>query len=294
MNIQWYPGHMTKTRRAMQESLNMVDVVIELLDARIPQSSQNPDIDQMAQKKARVVVLNKADLADPAVTAAWTAAFQNKGYAVVVADSAKGKGVKEAAAAAIGLMHEKIERQKARGLKNVTIRAMVAGIPNVGKSTFINQAAGKATAKTGDKPGVTRGKQWIKVRPGFELMDTPGILWPKFEDQTVGQKLAFCGSVSDLVVDNEALAAELAARLIALAPGAYAARYGDEVLTEGEDAGIHSLEALARKRGFLKKGGSLDTERAAKILLDEFRGGKLGRISLEKPEEALATEAPEA
>lgn len=294
MNIQWYPGHMTKTRRAMQESLNMVDVVIELLDARIPQSSQNPDIDQMAQKKARVVVLNKADLADPAVTAAWTAAFQKKGYAVVVADSAKGKGVKEAAAAAIGLMHEKIERQKARGLKNVTIRAMVAGIPNVGKSTFINQAAGKATAKTGDKPGMTRGKQWIKVRPGFELMDTPGILWPKFEDQTVGQKLAFCGSVSDLVVDNEALAAELAARLIALAPGAYAARYGDEVLTEGEDAGIHSLEALARKRGFLKKGGSLDTERAAKILLDEFRGGKLGRISLEKPGEALAMEAPEA
>ena len=294
MNIQWYPGHMTKTRRAMQESLNMVDVVIELLDARIPQSSQNPDIDQMAQKKARVVVLNKADLADPAVTAAWTAALQKKGYAVVIADSAKGKGVKEAAAAAIGLMHEKIERQKARGLKNVTIRAMVAGIPNVGKSTFINQAAGKATAKTGDKPGVTRGKQWIKVRPGFELMDTPGILWPKFEDQTVGQKLAFCGSVSDVVVDNEALAAKLAARLIALAPGAYAARYGDEVLTEGEDAGIHSLEALARKRGFLKKGGSLDTERAAKILLDEFRGGKLGRISLERPEEALATEASEA
>lgn len=282
MNIQWYPGHMTKTRRMMNENLSLVDVVIELLDARIPYSSKNPDIDELAKNKYRVIVLNKADLAEEAATAVWSAYFKEKGFAVVLADSVKGRGIQEAAAAAAKLMEEKIARQKARGRVFVPIRAMVVGIPNVGKSTFINKTAGKTMAKTGDKPGVTRGKQWIKVKKDFELLDTPGILWPKFEDQEVGLKLAFCGAVNDDIVDQETLATALIALLQQKAPAALAGRY--EVTVDGIPA-HEVLREIAETRGFKSKGGEADTSRAAKILLDEYRGGKLGRLTLELPQD---------
>lgn len=283
MNIQWYPGHMTKTRRMMQENLSLVDVVIELIDARIPYSSKNPDIDELAKNKFRIIVMNKSDLADERSTAKWVAYFEEKGFKVILADSVAGKGVKSVTDVARELMAEKVARLKARGRLFVPIRSMIVGIPNVGKSTFINKYVGKTTAKTGDKPGVTRGKQWIKVKKDFELLDTPGILWPKFEDQQVGLKLAFTGAINDDILDIETMAIEFIHLLMKVAPDALKTRY--EVNYESGDAPHEIFTKIGAFRGFLTKGGGVDTLRCARILMDEYRGGKLGRISLELPED---------
>ena len=209
MHIQWYPGHMTKTRRMMEETISLVDIVIELVDARIPYSSKNPDLDELAKNKHRILLMNKSDLADPAATEIWTKYFEEKGFHVIEMNAIKGTGMADVTNAARALMKDKIEKLRARGRINVPIRAMIAGIPNVGKSTFINKYVGKTTAKTGDKPGVTRGKQWIKLKKDFELLDTPGILWPKFEDQQVGLKLAFTGAINDDILDSQTLATAL-------------------------------------------------------------------------------------
>ena len=283
MNIQWYPGHMTKTMRMLQENISLVDIVIELLDARIPYSSKNPDIDKLAQNKKRIIILNKADLADESANAAWTSHFAERGIEVVSVNSTTGKGLDAVTAAAKALMQEKLERLRAKGRIFVPTRAMIVGVPNVGKSTLINRYAGSSMAKTADKPGVTRSKQWIKVRKDFELLDTPGILWPKFDDQFVGISLAATGAVNDDILDTQTLACELIKRLAGLYPDALTKRYGVEPLTEGAEP-FDVLTQIAAARGFLQKGGAMDTERAAIILIDEFRGGRLGRISLERPD----------
>ena len=282
MNIQWYPGHMTKTMRMLQENISLVDIVIELLDARIPYSSKNPDIDKLAQNKKRIVILNKADLADESANAAWTSHFAEKGIGVVTVNSLAGKGLDGVTAASKELMKEKLERLRAKGRIFVPTRAMIVGVPNVGKSTLINRYAGAAMAKTADRPGVTRSKQWIKVRKDFELLDTPGILWPKFDDAFVGVSLALTGAVNDDILDAQTLACELIKRLSGLYPDALTKRYGIAPMAEGAEP-FHTLTEIAAARGFLQKGGVADTERAAIILIDEFRGGKLGRISLERP-----------
>ncbi len=283
MNIQWYPGHMTKTIRMMKENIALVDVVIELLDARIPYSSKNPDIDELAKNKRRIIVMNKSDLADPEKTAVWKEYFENKGFMVILSDAVKGTGVGKVSEAARILMRDKIEREKSRGRMFVPIRAMIAGIPNVGKSTFINKSVGKTTAKTGDKPGVTKGKQWIRLKKDFELLDTPGILWPKFEDEEVGLKLAMIGSINDDILDTETLCVEFINLMMVVDPDALRGRYKVEFDTIEEPHLV--LENIARTRGFIKKGGELDCERASKIILDEFRGGKMGKITLELPED---------
>ena len=283
MNIQWYPGHMTKTRRMMNENISLVDVVIELLDARIPYSSKNPDIDELAKNKRRIVVMNKSDLADPVKTEIWKKYFEEQGFTVILADALKGTGVNKVADAARTLMKDKIEREKARGRLFVPIRSMICGIPNVGKSTFINKVVGKTTAKAGDKPGVTRGKQWIRLKKDFELLDTPGILWPKFEDEEVGLKLAVIGSINDDIIDLETLCTELINMLVVINPDSIKKRYKVEFDTIEEPHAI--LEKIARARGFIKKGGEADCLRAAVIILDEFRGGKIGKITLELPED---------
>ena len=282
MNIQWYPGHMTKARRMMQENIALVDIVIELLDARIPYSSKNPDIDPLANGKKRLVLLNKADLADPAATAAWTVYYEARGFAVVQTDAAHGKGMQGIADAARELMREKVERLRRRGRIFVPTRAMIAGIPNVGKSTLINQIVGKHMTRTSDRPGVTRGKQWVKIKKDFELLDTPGILWPKFEDQTVGLHLAFTGAVKDDIMDIDTLAQKLIDKLRVVSPGCLTRRYG--VTVHENDLAADILIKIAEARGFKIKGGEADAGRAAITLLDEFRGGKLGRITLEWPE----------
>lgn len=281
MNIQWYPGHMTKTRRMMEENLSLVDVVIELLDARIPYSSKNPDIDTLAKNKRRIIVMNKSDLADPAKTEIWKKYFENKGFTVILSDAVKGTGVNKVSDAARVLMKDKIEKEKARGRLFVPIRAMIVGIPNVGKSTFINKSVGKTTAKTGDKPGVTKGKQWIRLKKDFELLDTPGILWPKFEDEEVGLKLAMIGSINDDILDTETLCTEFINLMMSIDPDRIRNRYKAEFDTIEEPHDI--LEKIAAARGFIKKGGEPDCGRAAKIILDEFRGGKIGKITLELP-----------
>ncbi len=283
MNIQWYPGHMTKTRRMMEENLSLVDVVIELLDARVPYSSKNPDIDSLAKNKRRIIVMNKSDLADPAKTEIWKKYFEAQGFTVILADAVKGTGVNKVSEAARELMKEKIEREKARGRLFVPIRAMIVGIPNVGKSTFINKSVGKTTAKTGDKPGVTKGKQWIRLKKDFELLDTPGILWPKFEDEEVGLKLAMIGSINDDILDTETLCTEFINLMMSIDADSIRNRYKVEFDTIDEPHDI--LEKIAEARGFVKKGGEADCGRAAKIMLDEFRGGKIGRITLELPED---------
>ena len=282
MNIQWYPGHMTKTMRMLKENISLVDIVIELLDARIPYSSKNPDIDKLAQNKKRIIILNKADLADEAVNAAWTARFAEQGIEVVTVNAVAGKGLDGVSAAAKALMQEKLDRLRAKGRIFVPTRAMIVGVPNVGKSTLINRYAGAALAKTADRPGVTRSKQWIKVRKDFELLDTPGILWPKFDDAFVGGSLALTGAVNDNILDTQTLACELIARLSKLYPEALPKRYGVAPHAEGTEP-LDTLVKIAEARGFLQKGGTPDTERASIILIDEFRGGKLGRISLERP-----------
>jgi len=283
MNIQWYPGHMTKTMRMLQENISLVDIVIELLDARIPRSSKNPDIDRLAQNKKRIIVLNKADLADESANVAWANHFASGETTVVPVNAVSGKGLEAVTAAAKELMKEKQERLRAKGRIFVPTRAMIVGVPNVGKSTLINRYAGVAIAKAADKPGVTRSKQWIKIRKDFELLDTPGILWPKFDDPAVGVNLAVTGAVNDDILDTQTLACELIKRLMRLYPSAVPARYGIEAPAP-EAEPFYVLEQIAAARGFLQKGGALDMERAAIILIDEFRGGKLGRISLERPD----------
>ena len=287
MNIQWYPGHMTKTKRMMAENISLVDIVIELVDARIPYSSKNPDIDDLAKNKYRILLLNKCDLAEQKATALWEQYYKQKGFEVIQVNSIKGTGMTEVTNAARELMKEKIERQKARGRLFVPIRSMIVGIPNVGKSTFINKYVGKTTAKTGDKPGVTRGKQWIKLKKDFELLDTPGILWPKFDDKEVGLKLAFTGAVNDDILDLITLATELINHLLLRHSELLQNRYQITFDTIEEPHII--LEKIAIARGFKQKGGEPDIDRASKILLDEYRGGKLGNITLESPEELETT-----
>ena len=285
MNVQWYPGHMTKAKRQMQEDLKLIDLIIELVDARVPPSSRNPDIDSLGQNKARLIILNKADLADERQNEAWTEYFTEKGFHVVQVDSRKGGGMKRVQAMIQEACREKTERDRRRGIKNRPVRAMVAGIPNVGKSTFINTFAGKACAKTGNKPGVTRGKQWIRLNKNVELLDTPGILWPKFEDQKVGERLACIGSVKDDLLNLEELSLLLIDYLKERYPGVLAKRYG----IEEEKEALKVLEEIAKVRGCLKRGEELDYEKAAGLIFDDFRSGKTGRITLEwAPEEQKA------
>ncbi|BDF67567.1 ribosome biogenesis GTPase A [Oscillospiraceae bacterium] len=290
MNIQWYPGHMTKTRRQIEADLGQVDMVAEIVDARIPISSRNPDIDALVGVKPRLIVLNRADQADPAGNRAWAQAFQTQGHAVLETDAKTGKGVSRFSAVSKELLREQIERWRAKGQVGRPVRAMVVGVPNVGKSTFINQVAKRKSAKAGDRPGVTRGKQWVTVDAGLSLLDTPGILWPKFEDERVGRHLAYTGAVKDDIMDVETLACHLMDDLARRYPSALRERYKLELLQrqEEQDAvayGYELLRAGAGKRGFLISGGEADTERMARILLDEFRGGKLGNFTLELPQE---------
>lgn len=277
MNFQWYPGHMTKARRMMQENIKLIDLVIELVDARIPMSSRNPDIDELGRGRARLILLNKSDLADDRCTDEWVAYFKGKGYSVVKVNSRKGGGMKSIQNVIQEACREKIERDRKRGILNRPVRAMVVGIPNVGKSTFINFLAGKACAKTGNKPGVTKGKQWIRLNKNVELLDTPGILWPKFEDQTVGLRLALIGSIKDEIMNIEELAAELCGFMKKEYPGRLAEKYAvDEV----ED-NYQMLEQIAESRHCLVRGNELDTKKAASMLLDDFRNGKIGPLTLE-------------
>ncbi|MEG1072502.1 MAG: ribosome biogenesis GTPase YlqF [Oscillospiraceae bacterium] len=285
MNIQWYPGHMTKTRRQIEADLKNVDMVAELIDARIPIASRNPDIDAIVGDKPRLVVLNRADQADPAANKAWTAYLRNRGITVLETDSKEGTGIPQFSATIKTILKDKIAIWRAKGQVGRIVRVMVVGVPNVGKSTFINKVAKKKSAKAGDRPGVTRGKQWVAVDAGLDLMDTPGILWPRFEDEKIGLHLAFTGAVKDEIMDIEALACKLLSLLAERYPKALSERYKMD-LPEGAE-GWQLLELAARKRGFLISGGEVDTERMANILLDEFRGGKLGRITLELPEEVL-------
>lgn len=277
MNVQWYPGHMTKAKRQMQEDLKLIDLIIELVDARVPLSSRNPDIDRLGQNKSRLILLNKADLADERQNEAWKEYFQKKGFYVVKVDSRNGAGMKAIQNVIQEACKEKIERDRRRGIKNRPIRAMVAGIPNVGKSTFINTFAGKACAKTGNKPGVTKGKQWIRLNKNVELLDTPGILWPKFEDQQVGIRLACVGSIKDDILNMEELALLLIDYLRTNYSGLLEKRYG--ISEEGKDVDV--LGEIAKARGCLKKGEELDYVKASGLLFDDFRGGKIGRITLE-------------
>lgn len=281
MQFQWYPGHMTKARRQMQEDLKLIDLVIELVDARIPQSSRNPDIDELGKNKARLILMNKADLADPDKSERWRAYFKSKGYFVVRLDARSKKGMKQIQEEIAQACQKKIERDRRRGILNRPVRAMVVGIPNVGKSTFINTYAGKACTKTGNKPGVTKGKQWIRLNKGVELLDTPGILWPKFEDQSVGLKLALIGSIKDDLLNADELAEELVRMLVKDYPGALAERYGVQ-----EDAGIAEiLGMIARNKKCVKKGDELDYAKAAVMIVEDFRNGRIGRLTIEMPEE---------
>lgn len=284
--FQWYPGHMTKARRAMQEDIKLVDMVIELVDARIPQASRNPDIDSLSRGKARVIVLNKADLADERWNKEWASYYQSKGCHVVMLDSRKRSSVKKVQEIIAQAGKAKMERDRKRGILNRPIRAMVAGIPNVGKSTFINTIAGKAAAKTGNKPGVTRGNQWIKLNKSIELLDTPGILWPKFEDQTVGLRLALIGSIRDDIMNTEELACETILFMKQFYPGVLEERYQlDQVVCQDIKEASIWLERIAEFRHCLAKGGAFDVEKAAALVLDDFRSGRLGRITLEFPEQ---------
>ena len=283
LNIQWFPCHMTKAGRMIEENVKLVDAVCELLDARIPSASRNPDIDRLTGGKPRLVILNRVDLADPNMTAKWRAYFKAQGLDVLETDSKSGKGVQNFPAAVRRILKDKLAAYAAKGQATRPLRVMVLGIPNVGKSTFINKVAGKKAAAVSDRPGVTRGRQWISVDRGLELLDTPGILWPRFDSQEVGELLAVTGAVKDDVLDRETLAANLLIRLRKLYPEAVNARY--KLTDEDGEAGWQLLEAAAKKRGFLAGRGEYDTERMSAVLLDEFRGGKLGRMTLEAPDE---------
>ena len=284
MNYQWYPGHMTKAVRSMQEDIKLVDLVVEVLDARIPISSRNPDIDSLANNKARLVLLNKADLADNKYNEKWVAYFKDKGITALLINAKTGNGLKGIQAAVQEACKKKIQRDRKRGIKNRPVRAMVVGIPNVGKSTFINAYAGRACAKTGNKPGVTKGKQWIRLGKNLELLDTPGILWPKFESQIIGRNIAFIGSMNDQIIQIEELALDLIEVLEKLYPGILKTRYEEEtpIKIETEDTKVQMLYQICESRKCYKKGEEYDTEKAAALLMDDFRNGRLGRITLEQ------------
>lgn len=281
MNIQWYPGHMTKTRRQMEGDLKLVDAVCEIVDARIPLSSRNPDIDSICGNKPRIIVLNRMDLADPAATKIWTNYFKNQGMTVVVTDCKTKKGISNLEPAVRSACAEKIARDQARGM-NRSLRVMVVGIPNVGKSTLINQVSNRKGAKAENRPGVTRGKQWVTVSNTLQLLDTPGILWPKFEDPEVGLRLAFTGAIKEDVIDFEDLACRLMKLLWERYPDAIRSRYGIDA--EPDAQGYELMELAGKKRGFLLARGEINTERMCKVLLDEYRSGKLGKFTLEMPE----------
>ena len=279
MNYQWYPGHMTKAKRMMQENIKLIDLIIELVDARIPMSSRNPDINELGKGKFRIILLNKSDLADPAVNKQWVQYFKEQGAGVLEINSKSGAGIKNIHSLIQEVCREKIERDRKRGIVNRPIRAMVVGIPNVGKSTFINSLVGKAAAKTGNKPGVTKGKQWISLNKNMELLDTPGILWPKFEDQQVGMRLAFIGSINDEIMIMDELACDLIHVIREQYPNALSERYEIELKEKDVDV----LYDIAENRKCYGKGGALDLDKAANILIDDFRSGKLGRMSFENP-----------
>jgi ribosome biogenesis GTPase A len=281
MLIQWYPGHMAKAKRLVQDHLKLVDVVIELVDARIPASSRNPMISEIVQNKPRIIALNKADLANPQLTQEWVAVFKQEGIPAVAVESLGGKGLHELIAATKLAASIKMAAIVAKGRKERAVRAMIIGIPNVGKSSLINRLAGTGNVKTGDRPGVTKGKQWIKVGKDFELLDTPGILWPKFEDQEVGIKLALTGAISDDIVNVEELALQLLSHLKETYPAGLMDRYKLEDLPDSDE---ELLMAIGRKRGFLQAGGIVDLEKAARTVLLEFRAGKMGFITLDIPE----------
>lgn len=281
MNLQWFPGHMTKTRRMIEENLKLIDVVIELVDARIPLSSRNPQIDEIVKGKPRLLLLNKADIASAEQNKAWVRYFEEQGISAMAISSTGGKGFGEIAVRCRALLKDKIARDKEKGIVNRPIKIMVVGVPNVGKSSFINKLSGRKSAKTGDRPGVTTGKQWIRLDNGLELLDTPGILWPKFEDQQVGLKLAYTGAIRDEVVDIEELACHFLLLLKENHKEELKTRYKMEDIEELD--GYEMLCLLGRKRGFVVSGGEIDTLRAAAVLLDEFRGAKLGNITLETP-----------
>ena len=283
-SIQWFPGHMAKTRRLIGESLSLVDLVIELTDARIPQSSRNPELDKWLSDKPRIIILNKSDCADENITKQWVEYYKKKGIRAVMADCKSGKGVAGIIPAVKAELTELLERRVAKGIAGKPIRVMVVGIPNVGKSSLINKLAGSKRAKVEDRPGVTRGRQWVKISNELELLDMPGVLWPKFEDQTVGEHLAFTGAVKDDVIDIELLAMRLLQLLNRDYPQLLQERYKVEAAEDTE--AYELLTMVGRKRGMLISGGEVNTERAAITVLDEYRSGKLGRISLEKPPKA--------
>ena len=282
-NINWFPGHMTKTRRVMEKTQKLIDIVIELVDARLPLSSRNPSIDEIFPSKPRMLVLNKADIADDRLNKEWERYFRNKGLYAKSVSSTSGKSLNDVFADCREILKEKIERDKQRGLVNRPVKVMVVGIPNVGKSSFINKLSGRKSAITGDRPGVTRGQQWIRLKNGFEILDTPGILWPKFEDESVGEKLAFTGAIKDEILDTEYIAVKLIKFLSEYYPQSLEQRYKMQDFNNLD--GYELLQMMGKKRGFVVSGGEIDTERAAKILLDEFRGAKLGKITLEKPQD---------
>ena len=281
MHYQWYPGHMSKAKRQMQEDIKLIDVIIELVDARIPYSSKNPDIDTLAKGKDRVILLNKADLADERATAAFKKFYEEKGFHVCTVNSKGGNGVKNVMNTVRTACKEKIEKDRARGIIGRPIRAMIVGIPNVGKSTFINSFAGKACAKTGNKPGVTKGKQWIRLNKELELLDTPGILWPKFDDQKVGLHIAMIGSINEDILDQNELAIKLLDYIMTNYNGYIKNRYN----VEEEGTGSEMLSKIADKRACKKKGGELDLEKMSSFIVDDFRGGRLGKVTLERPED---------
>ena len=281
MNIQWFPGHMTKTQRMMEENIKLIDIIIEIVDARLPLSSRNPKIDEIAGNKPRLLLLNKSDIADPEITAQWEEYFLAKGIPTAVISSTGNKKLNFIFSKCRQILADKIQKEKEKGITNRSVKVMIVGVPNVGKSSLINKLSGRKSAITGDRPGVTKGKQWIRLDNGIELLDTPGILWPKFEDAQVGKKLAFTGAIKDEIMDIE----ELDCHLLTFFRDNYPSRLTERYkMTDFEDMEPYDmLIMLGRKRGFVISGGETDTERAAKILLDEFRGAKLGNITLEKP-----------
>lgn len=282
MNVQWFPGHMAKTRRLIEENLKLVDIVVELLDARLPMSSRNPQIDEIVKDKPRLILLNKSDIADKEITKKWIEYFAKNNIAAISISSTQSKNLNIIFDKCREVLKDKLQKQKEKGIVNKPIKIMVVGVPNVGKSSFINKLSGKKSAITGDRPGVTRGKQWIRLKSGFELLDTPGILWPKFEDEQIGIKLAFTGAIKDEIMDVELLAVKLLEFLKEAYPKSLTNRYK---MTDFDDLdGYEMLILLGRKRGFVVSGGEIDTLRAANILLDEFRGARLGEISLETPD----------
>ncbi len=280
-SINWYPGHMTKALRQMKEDIKLIDVVIELIDARIPYSSKNPDIDKLAENKKRVILLNKSDMSDDKLTKQWKEYYEGAGYAVAVINSKTGSGIKAINDLVLKVCAEKIARDRAKGILNRPIRAMIVGIPNVGKSTFINSFAGKACAKTGNKPGVTKGKQWIRLNKNVELLDTPGVLWPKFEDQQVGLRIAWIGSINEDILHPYDLAVKLCEYLYVNYPGILNSKYGIDECESGEEM----LLRIAVKRACLLKGGIPDTNRVAIFVMDDFKNGRIGKITAEKPED---------